>query len=80
MAHRTDRRPPVAVGHVRLNVKDVGAAARVMALVVHPYITGAPHRLKYFRSALAHIQKHPGIVFWTGEQILDWYSAQRRTG
>ena len=26
--HSTDKRPPVAVGHVRLNVKDVGAAAR----------------------------------------------------
>ena len=31
-----------------------------------------------FRSTLAHIQKHPGVVFWTGEQILDWYLAQRR--
>ena len=57
--------------------RSVGAAVRVMALVVHPYIMGVPHRLKYFRSALAHIQKHPGIVFWTGEQILDWYLAQR---
>ena len=27
-AHSTDERPPVAVGHVRLPVKDVGAAAR----------------------------------------------------
>jgi hypothetical protein len=26
--HGTDKRPPVAVGHVRLPVKDVGAAAR----------------------------------------------------
>jgi allantoinase len=57
---------------------DARHSARVMALVVHPYIMGAPHRLKYFRSALAHIQKYPGVVFWTGEQILDWYLAQQR--
>jgi allantoinase len=56
---------------------DARHSARVMALVVHPYIMGAPHRLKYFRGALAHARKHPGIVFWTGEQILDWYLAQR---
>jgi hypothetical protein len=28
MPDRIDQRPPVAVGHVRLNVSDVGAAAR----------------------------------------------------
>jgi allantoinase len=48
-------------------------SARVMALVVHPYIMGAPHRLKYFRAALAHAGRHDGVLFWTGEQILDWY-------
>ena len=26
--HRADKRPPVAVGHVRLNVRDIGAAPR----------------------------------------------------
>jgi peptidoglycan/xylan/chitin deacetylase (PgdA/CDA1 family) len=57
--------------------RDAAKSARVMALVIHPYIMGAPHRLKYFRNALTHIQKHPGVLFWTGEQILDWYLAQR---
>ena len=34
---------------------DARDSARVMALVVHPYIMGAPHRLKYFRrGARAH--------------------------
>ena len=57
--------------------RDAAHSARIMALVVHPYIMGAPHRLKYFRSALAHIHQHPGVLFWTGEQILDWYQGQR---
>jgi peptidoglycan/xylan/chitin deacetylase (PgdA/CDA1 family) len=56
--------------------RDAHDSARVMALVVHPYIMGAPHRLKYFRTALAHIRGHRDVVFWTGEQILDWYLGQ----
>ena len=52
---------------------DAQESARIMALVAHPYIMGAPHRLRYFQEALEHIQGRPGVVFWTGEQILDWY-------
>jgi peptidoglycan/xylan/chitin deacetylase (PgdA/CDA1 family) len=56
---------------------DSRRGARVMALVLHPYIMGAPHRLKYVRNALSHIRQHDDVVFWTGEQILEWYLAQR---
>jgi len=52
---------------------DAQDSARVMALVVHPYIMGAPHRLRYFKEALQHIKKHDDAVFWTGGQILDWF-------
>jgi len=58
--------------------RDARDSARVMALVIHPYIMGAPHRLKYFRNALAHIRSHRDVLCWTGEQILDWYLQQRR--
>lgn len=54
---------------------DAEGSARVMALVVHPYIMGAPHRLRYFREALQHIAARPGVAFMTGEEILDWYRA-----
>ena len=37
---------------------DARESARVMALVVHPYIMGAPHRLKYFRSVLETHPRH----------------------
>jgi allantoinase len=56
---------------------DAHGSARVMALVVHPYIMGAPHRLRYFSETLAHMQSRAGVLFWTGEQILDWYLAAR---
>jgi allantoinase len=52
-------------------------SARVMALVVHPYIMGAPHRLKYFRKIFETIRAREDVVFWTGEQIYDWYLQQR---
>ena len=52
---------------------DAGDSARVMAISVHPYITGAPHRTKYFRRIFETIHKRRDVLFWTGEQILDWY-------
>ena len=52
---------------------DAEDSARVMALVVHPYIMGAPHRLKYFRKIFENIRKKSDVAFMTGEQIFDWY-------
>jgi hypothetical protein len=40
MSNASDQRPPVAVGHVRLNVIDVGAAARWLERVgLRPIVT-----------------------------------------
>jgi allantoinase len=52
---------------------DAKDSARVMAISVHPYIMGAPHRTKYLRRVFETISKKRGVLFWTGEQILDWY-------
>lgn len=56
--------------------EDSADSARVMALVVHPYIMGAPHRLKYYKRLLTEIRARSDVLFWTGEQILDWYLTQ----
>ena len=53
--------------------KDSAKSARIMALVVHPYIMGAPHRLRYVQEALEHIRGHDDVLFWTGERIYEWY-------
>ncbi len=50
--------------------------ARVMAISIHPYITGVPHRIGWLERLYAHIQARPGVLMWTGEQILDWYLSQ----
>ena len=57
--------------------EDSRDSARIMALVVHPYIMGAPHRLKYYRMILEKIRGKKDVLFWTGEQIVDWYLSQR---
>jgi peptidoglycan/xylan/chitin deacetylase (PgdA/CDA1 family) len=51
---------------------------RVMAISIHPYITGAPHRIGYLERLYEYIGVRPGVLMWTGEQILDWY--QRAAG
>jgi peptidoglycan/xylan/chitin deacetylase (PgdA/CDA1 family) len=56
---------------------DARTSARVMAIVLHPYIMGAPHRLKYFRRVIEHIRRVRTAQFFTGAQILDWYQSER---
>ncbi len=58
---------------------DAANSARVMALVVHPYIMGAPHRLKYFRRTLEVIRNKSDVKFWTGAHIADWFAADGPT-
>ena len=50
-------------------------SARVMAISTHPYITGVPHRIKYFDMALNYIRRFKEVEFMTGSEILDWYNS-----
>jgi allantoinase len=52
---------------------------RVMAISIHPYLTGVPHRIKYLEALYDHILGHEGVVMWTGGEILDWYRGQVAT-
>ena len=49
---------------------------RIMAISLHPYITGAPHRIGQLETFLSYLNDRPGVLMWTGEQILDWYRSQ----
>jgi peptidoglycan/xylan/chitin deacetylase (PgdA/CDA1 family) len=51
--------------------------AKVMAIAVHPYITGVPHRIKYLENVFRRLRKKKDVLFWTGERILDWYLKAR---
>jgi peptidoglycan/xylan/chitin deacetylase (PgdA/CDA1 family) len=48
-------------------------SARVMAISTHPYITGVPHRIKYYDMIFDYIRQHDDVIFMTGSEILDWY-------
>jgi peptidoglycan/xylan/chitin deacetylase (PgdA/CDA1 family) len=51
---------------------------RVMAISIHPYLTGAPHRIKYLEALYDYILGHQDVVMWTGAEILDWYKSQTK--
>jgi allantoinase len=49
--------------------------AKVMALAIHPYISGQPHRIKYLEAIYDYVKRFDGVLFWNGVQILDWYKS-----
>jgi allantoinase len=57
---------------------DGATAPRVMAISIHPYLTGVPHRIKYLEMLYDYILGHDGVVMWTGAEILDWYREQTK--
>ena len=61
------------IDHFERLYRDGEKIPRVMAVSVHPYITGAPHRIGYLEELLAHIRTRGGAHLWTGGQVLDWY-------
>ncbi len=52
--------------------------AKIMAIAIHPYISGQPFRIKYLEQVYEYINRFPGVVHWNGEQILDWYQKSKK--
>ena len=46
---------------------------KIMAISVHPYLTGVPHRIKYLNKLLDYIISKDKVIFMTGEEIHNWY-------
>jgi allantoinase len=53
--------------------EDGAKTGRVMAICLHPFLVGYPHRSKYFAKALAHITSRQEAWITTGSEIVDWY-------
>jgi allantoinase len=47
--------------------------AKIFSLAIHPYLSGQPHRIKYLEAIYDYTRKFDGVLYWNGEQILDWY-------
>jgi peptidoglycan/xylan/chitin deacetylase (PgdA/CDA1 family) len=56
---------------------DSAKLPRVMGIPLHPFLTGQPTRIQYFRQAIQQIQKNERVWFATGSEILEAY--QRAT-
>ena len=75
--HASDVLLKRAIDHFDRLYAEGATRAKIMAVAVHPYISGVPHRIKYFEAIFEHAKRHDGVLFWTGEQILDWYLTAR---
>jgi peptidoglycan/xylan/chitin deacetylase (PgdA/CDA1 family) len=51
-------------------------SGRVMAIALHPYLTGVPHRIDAFDAALAYICKHERVWKATGAEIAQHFATQ----
>jgi hypothetical protein len=47
--------------------------AKIMALAIHPYLSGQPHRIKYLEAIYDYTRRFDGVLYWTGDEILKWY-------
>lgn len=50
---------------------------RVMAMAVHPFVTGQPHRISALDAALEYICSHAGVRRATGWEIVQHFPAQQ---
>jgi len=50
---------------------------RIMAVAIHPWMSGQPHRIKALELALAQVMEHDGVWSATGAEILAAFKAQQ---
>src|SRR5262249_32363429 len=48
-------------------------SGRVMAICLHPYLIGVPHRIAGLDAALQYIRSHDRVWFATGEEIVRYW-------
>ena len=51
---------------------------RVFAFAVHPFVTGAAHRINYFDQMLSFLRSKDDVVFMNSEQIYNWYAGEQK--
>lgn len=54
-----------------------GQGGRLLALNLHPWVIGQPHRIKYLEQAMAHIMALPGVWAATSGEIVDAFASQQ---
>jgi len=54
-------------------IADSAESGRVMALCLHPFVTGQAFRYKYLKAALDYIAAQPDVWLTTSDDIAAWY-------
>ncbi len=49
---------------------------RTMAIALHPFLVGVPHRSKYLEKALSYVAGHKDVWFCTADEIYNWYESE----
>jgi allantoinase len=49
---------------------------RLLGIGLHPWMIGAPHRIRYLREALDHVAGRAGVIMATAGEVADWFRAQ----
>ncbi len=62
--------------HFDVLYREGAASGRVMAIAIHPYLTGMPHRIGAFDAALEYICRHDHVWKATGSEIVQHYRRQ----
>ncbi len=76
--HRPDDVVEQIMDHFQLLYREAErAGGRVMALSLHPWIIGVPHRIGVLEEVLARMTAHAGVWSATGAEILAAVKAQQ---
>lgn len=50
---------------------------KIMAIAIHPYISGQPHRIRYLEQIYEYVNGFEGVLHWNGAEILDWWKTAK---
>jgi peptidoglycan/xylan/chitin deacetylase (PgdA/CDA1 family) len=66
------------IDHFDVLYAESAERAKIMAVAMHPYLSGVPHRIGYVQKLFEEILSKPGVACWDGVKILDWYLSLRK--
>jgi allantoinase len=58
--------------------KEGAERPRIMAIAIHPYISGQPHRIAYLEQVYEHINAHSDVAHMNGAEIYAHYNAHKK--
>ncbi len=62
--------------HFDVLYREGATSGRVMAIALHPFLTGVPYRIRWLDKAIHYIKGHEKVWFATGSEIIDWWAGK----